>query len=121
MPRHPVHPKPKMTLHPLDSPHSHTGQAADSPRTMPSPRRRVRKAARRQRVGPIRPGRFFRIHHHLAWLRHDMNPRHLGEADWLLYRHRFNPYRPGSWKAQAYERGFTASKKAMPRPNWHPL
>ncbi len=50
-----------------------------------------------------------------------MKPVHLGEADWLLYRHRFNPYRPGSWKAQAYERGFAASKEAMPKPDWNPL
>jgi len=50
-----------------------------------------------------------------------MLPIHLGEADWLLYRRRFDPYRPGSYKSAAYLRGFAACKAAMPKPGWCPL
>ncbi len=50
-----------------------------------------------------------------------MKPFHLGECDWLLYRSRFNPYRPKSFKGQAYERGFLACKAGYPKPSWKPI
>lgn len=50
-----------------------------------------------------------------------MQPVHLGEADWLLYRRKFNPYRPGSFKALAYHRGYAACKRAIPKPDWSAL
>ncbi|KKM91769.1 hypothetical protein LCGC14_1225130 [marine sediment metagenome] len=84
-------------------------------------RRRRRDPESLLRVGPLRPGRFFKLRRKLNWIRRDMRPVHLGEADWLLYRRRFNPYRPRSYKAAAYERGFLASKKIFPKPDWSPL
>ena len=85
-------------------------------------RPRRRRHGRRSRLaGPKRPGRFFRKLHRLDFLRRAMLPVHLGEADWLLYRRRFDPYRPGSYKSAAYLRGFAACKAAMPKPGWCPL
>ena len=84
-------------------------------------RRRRRLSHTRRPFPKLRPGRFFRKLKRLVWIRESMQPVHLGESDWLLYRRRFNPYRNGSYKAQAYERGFLASKKMFPRPGWSPL
>ncbi len=98
--------------------------------TTPNPRpnspgtRRKRRRTRPchpHRIGPARPGRFFHPNRHHAWLRLDMKPVHLGEADWLLYRRRFNPYPRSSYKHAAYQRGFITSKRMFPKPDWSPL
>ena len=90
----------------------------------PDDRRRFhrrRKTHRRLRVGPIRPGRFFRPRRKLLDIRLDMKPFHLGECDWLLYRRQFNPYRTHTWNSHRYARGFAASKADSPKPNWDPI
>ena len=50
-----------------------------------------------------------------------MKPYNLGDCDWLLYRQRFNPYHPKTFKSKAYERGFEDSKRSMPKPSWGPI
>ncbi len=93
--------------------------AQDTP-VVPQPHANRRRHSR-QRVptkkGPARPGRLFKIRRKLLWLRLDMQPFNLGAADWLLYHHRFNPYRASSHKARAYERGFLACKSIFPKPD----
>lgn len=86
-----------------------------------STRRRRFAAHRRKACGPVRPGRFFKLRRTLDWHRRAMRPVHLGEADWLLYRRRFNPYRIFTYKHAAYERGFAACKNSFPNPDWPPL
>lgn len=89
--------------------------------SIPTRRRRHTRKPESLPCGPVRPGRFFRPRRDLVWLRLDMRPAHLGDADWLLYRRRFNPYHKSSFKHAAYERGFVASKILSPCPNWPPL
>ena len=50
-----------------------------------------------------------------------MSPFYLGEADWLLYRRRLNPYIRHTYRYASYERGFVVSKKALPKPSWPSL
>ena len=104
---------------------SNSGQQAAQGRAEIPParaqRRRRRFTVGRPRVGPVRPGRFFKLRRKIDWIRRDMKPVHLGESDWLLYRRRFNPYRRGTYKCAAYERGFIACKKMFPSPDWSPL
>ncbi len=107
----------------MADPSSPLSTAQDTERLHPTRyrRRRHRRSTARRHVGPVRPGRFFKVLRHLHWLRLDIKPLYLGEADWILYRRRFNPYRAGSYKAIAYERGFVASKAALPKPSWPAL
>lgn len=87
-----------------------------------------RKRRRSPRHGPrfpgcalYRPGRFFRRNRLLDMIRLDMNPRHLGEADWMLYRRPFNPYRKRLRAHQAYNAGFRMAKRENPKPNRPPI
>ena len=50
-----------------------------------------------------------------------MRPLHLGECDWLLYQRRSNPYKPGSARARAYERGYLQCKADWPKPPTEPI
>ncbi len=91
------------------------------PVLLPARRRHHKKPPLKRKCGPLRPGRFFRQRKAIVWLRLEMKPADLGDADWLLYRRRFNPYRRSSYKFAAYERGFVSSKQLTPKPNWPPL
>lgn len=105
----------------MNDAHSHTGQGertTQSPRVRP---RSKRHTTRRPTCGPRCPGRFFKLRRKLHFIRLEMKPVHLGEADWILYRREFNPYRSASYKAAAYERGFAACKKSLPRPSTDPI
>ena len=100
--------------------HSPSRDGDDGPQDRRRFRRR-RKTHRKFRVGPVRPGRFFRPRRKLRDIRLELAPFHLGECDWLLYRHQFNPYRTGTWNAHRYARGFAACKAATPKPSWRPI
>ena len=54
-------------------------------------------------------------------MRLDLPAYDLGEADWLLYRRRCNPYRLFSYAHTAYNRGFAVSKHVLPKPSWPAL
>ena len=100
---------------------SHIAQDIPVKTALPTRRRRHRPSLLSQRCGPVRPGRFFRQRKSIVWIRLEMKPADLGDADWLLYRRRFNPYHPSTFKYAAYERGFVASKILTPKPNWNPI
>lgn len=126
---HPTKPKPLQfpllvglpSLDAPDRPDPYFAQDAPTPPAARSRRSRPAYPRSAQKAKRLRPGRFFHTDQKLAWYRRDMNPAHLGDADWLLYRRRFNPHRPGSYKSKAYIRGFEACKREIPRPNWPPL
>lgn len=81
-------------------------------------RRSPKHGPRFPRCALYRPGRFFRTNRHLEMYRLDMNPRHLGEADWMLYRRPFNPYRKRLRAHWAYNAGYRIAKREIPKPDW---
>ncbi len=118
-------------LFPVRSDSTGSGQAAITMPSLgqgeterrPQQRRRRRQTRRVRFPGAVllRPGRLFRRNKRLDAIRLDMKAYDLGDADWLLYRHRACPYKPGTWNHRNYHRGFAASKAADPRPAWPPI
>lgn len=95
-----------------------TGQADKPYSTRRKRRRSPKHGPRFPRCALYRPGRFFRTNRRLEMYRLDMNPRHLGEADWMLYRRPFNPYRKRLRAHSAYNAGYRIAKREIPKPNW---
>ena len=109
------------TISMLDPNHHRAGRGrAQIPSCSPV-RRRKRRTRCPRRIGPQRPGRFFRPRPRLISQRASLSPFHLGETDWLLYRRRQDPFRPDSFKSHAYIRGFNTCRQDNPRPPWSPL
>lgn len=101
--------------------HYQTGQAADRYGPHRKKRHSPKHGPRFPRCALYRPGRFFRRNCRLDIIRLDMDPRHLGEADWLLYRRPFNPYKKRLRAHQAYNAGFNQAKRNNPQPDWPPV
>lgn len=67
-----------------------------------------------------RPRHFFKRFTQLLEWRLEYDPRHLGQADWILYGRNLNPHRAPSWNFKHYERGYAESQAQMPLRS-HPL
>ena len=83
---------------------------------VPQHLRHRQRSLRRRRRKRSRPGAFFKHNRAFVRWRKRYNPYHLGGADWILWRASASPFRSGSYRDQAYERGYADAKREMPKP-----